>query len=208
MDGRGARPCPYCSLDAQKTRLLARIEDEYQDFSLNTIQPMAAIHWKQEAIIKQLRKEPDRSYAFFGLNGVGKTLFGWMLYKHAVQKGRHAVGVKLARLLEQFRAHQFDDSVVLEISPATLLQATSRYFVFLDDITVAPTSEYAGRKFYDLMDAIKTKGHQLVVTAHAPIEQIERIWNAAGYNIGSAIVRRILQSDEMLHVNDLFKEQR
>lgn len=208
VPGKGARPCPVCSLDAQKKRLLARIEDEYQMFSLATLEPMTARHWKQEAVLRQLRKEPERSYAFFGLNGVGKTLFGWLLYRYAVEKGRYAIGIKLTRLLDQYREQEFDESVIPEISPTTLLQAKSRYLVFLDDITVAPTSQYAGRKFYDLMDAIKTKGHQLVVTAHAPVEEIERIWNASGYNMGAAIVRRILQSDEMCRINDLFKEKK
>lgn len=206
--GDGVRPC-VCLTRKRVERLLS-VEwlQCYRRFDLAMIQPDPQRHWKQSALLDQLRREPERSYAFFGTNGIGKTLFAWLLYRYAVEDGRFAVAVKVKRLLDDFRAAEFDPDHCPAITARTLIEAKSRWLVLLDDFGVASPSAYAGSQLYDLCDAIYTKGHQLVVTSHSTAESLQRHWSQAGDRYGAAIMRRVLEVEGMVQVTELFNGER
>lgn len=200
---KGTYPC-HCKKKADIEQRLAKIEDEYRGYSLDTIQPDASRHPKQAQVLAMMRDDPRASFAFFGDNGIGKTLFGWLLYRRAVEDGRFAVAVKTKRLLDSYRRAEFDPDEPLAITADVLLRAETRYFVFLDEIGVASPSQYAGAQFYDLVDAIYTKRHQLVVTSHSTVESLSAHWSRSGDRYGVAILRRILELDGMTEVGGLF----
>lgn len=203
----GAKPC-RCKQEADIAQRLARIDDEYRGYTLETIQPDASRHPKQADLIAKMRNDPSASFAFFGQNGIGKTLFGWLLYRRAVEDGRFAIAVKTKRLLDSYRRAEFDADEPLAITADVLLRAKTRYFVFLDEIGVASPSAYAGAQFYDLMDAIYVKRHQLVVTSHSTVDALVEHWGRSGDRYGVAILRRILELDGMIEVGGLFTEER
>lgn len=199
VTGKGMRPCPDCAERKRRARLLSLPEfSRYHAARLEILQPMPERHWKQPLLIEQLKRDPDASYAFFGLNQIGKTHLGWCLYAHAVEQGRPAIACAAYSLLEKLTELEYNDEARPPITASVLLASDKRWCVFIDDLTALPRfSTFAVNQFYQIFNAIMQKRHQLIVTAHATPAAIEDAFNAGGFNMGASILGRIKNADRM-----------
>lgn len=176
-------------------RGLDRIPGMYARLTLETITPNAAKHPLQADVIATMREHSESSFAFFGRNGCGKSLFGWLLYRKAIEAGRSAFGMPLSELLAQYRAFEKDNDKLADVMPADLRQNKRRYLIFLDEIEKARPSEFAGEMLFRLIDAAYSFSHQLIVTTNTTAERLSAHWSENGDTYGSSIVRRIMEME-------------
>lgn len=198
--GKGARPCPDCAEAARRARLLSKPEFAlYHDVSLETLEARPDMHWKQPAIIKRVKEQPDASYGFFGLNRIGKTHIGYAIYRHAVESGRPGVAVPAYQLLRELTDLEFNEQARPAITANSLFRTDARWCIFIDDLTALPRfSAFGVNQFYQIFNAVIQKGHQLIVTAHATEAMIEDAFNQGGTNMGASIIGRIRNADRMM----------
>lgn len=188
--GAGLKPCD-CRRQKADRKLLARIPPEYRSLSLETIKPDVERHPAQARVIPFLKVNPERSYYFSGRFGCGKTLFGWVLYRSAIEAGRPVVGMPLPELLDELRDYEADREAKPTLQPKQLMQDETRYLIFLDAIDFARPTGYAAEMLYRIVDAAYTFRHQLIVTSNLNREKLAEHWGSA--DRGPAILRRILE---------------
>jgi len=198
---QGSRRC-HCLRDAIKARKLAAIPPKFAAFTLGTITPDAKRHAKQAALLDTMRAEPSASYVLCGRNGCGKTLFGWLLYRAAVEREMLASGVSCAELMRQFRAWEFDAEKLPIVTPADL-RSDERRFVFIDELDKARPSEYAAEQLFELVDAAYSHDQQLVITSNTPLDGLAEHWSRNAATIGASIVRRLMDMSGAILV-DMF----
>lgn len=199
VEGRGAKRCDCLTIAVQQ-RLLSRIPPEYRDFDLLTIQPDLSRHPKQAALIGAIKADSDMSLLLTGRVGCGKSLFGWLFYKMAVEAGRPAVALPLAELLLQFRRHEMGGDGKPSVTFEDLRTDRKRYLLFLDEFDKARPSEFAGEQLFLLMDAVYTYRHQLIVTSNLTTDDLRSHWSRASEQYGVSIMRRLIEMDGMTRV--------
>jgi DNA replication protein DnaC len=197
--GEGARRCE-CLRNRLRQRALDRIPTIYRRFTLENALADPARHPSQALVLAAMRKQPETSFAFFGANGCGKSLFGWLLYRKAIESNRYAVGMPLADLLQQFRAWEKDPDKLPAITPGDLQQSNRRYLIFLDEVEKARPSEFSAEMLFRLVDAAYSYDHQLVIASNHRPEQLSAHWAANGETYGPSIVRRILEMENGIEV--------
>lgn len=198
-EGKGARRCD-CLSKAQRDRQLVRIPPEYRSYDLATLQADIDRHPKQAALIEAIRENPDTSLLLSGRVGCGKSLFGWLFYKAAVEQGRPSIALPLAELLLQFRRYEMGGEQVPDITFESLRTDKRRYLVFLDEFDKARPSEFASEQLFLLIDAIYTYHHQLIVTSNLDKDALRQHWSRASEQYGISIMRRLLELDGMTRV--------
>jgi len=195
LEPRGVKQCE-CLKAKQRRRLLDRIPPEYSGFDLETIYADATRHPQQESLINALRADPDISILLCGRVGCGKSLFGWLLYKKAIEVERPAVALPLAELLGQFRRYECGSDQLPAVTSESLRE-NRRWLIFLDEFDKARASEFAGEQLFLLMDAIYTYRHQLIVTSNISKDELRAHWSKASEQYGVSIMRRLLELDRM-----------
>ena len=208
VKGKGARPCPDCG---ERLRRLGCLSTPYfalyQDVTLENLQARPDLHWKQPAIVARVKADPERSWAFLGRNRIGKTHIGWALYRYAIEQGRPGVAVPAYQLLQDLTELEINEQARPALTPEMLYRTDSRWCVFIDDLTALPRfSVFGVNQFYQVLNAVIQKGHQLIVTAHASEEQIETAFNQGGQNMGASILGRIQGADRMTIPQGLLEE--
>lgn len=170
--------------------------------SLATIQPDAKRYAGQADLIQWLRSNPEASYAFTGnltgseppnmeSNRTGKSLFGWLLYLEAVERGQRAHGFFLPDLLKQFQAWEQNPDKVPDLTPGDLRQNHTRYFLLLDELDKDRPTEFRAEVLFQLIEAAHSFKHQLVVTTNYTLDGLAAHWSRNGVAYGPAIVSRI-----------------
>lgn len=177
-----------------------RIPTIYRGFALETIKPDLTRHRTQAMVIATMQRQPETSYALFGENGCGKSLFGWLLYRKAIEDGRYAVALPLSELLAQFRAWEKEPDNLPAITPGDLRQSKRRYLIFLDEIEKARPSEFAAEMLFALVDAAHSFDHQLIVTSNLKPEELSAHWARNGSSYGPSIMRRVMEMRDGLEV--------
>lgn len=193
---RGAKQCD-CLKAKLRARLLERIPAEYRSMDLATIKPDARRHPEQASLLPALQAAPDTSVLLCGRVGCGKSLFGWMLYKRAVEEGRPAVAAPLAELMGEFRRYECGDDKLPSVVSSDLREDRRRWLIFLDEFDKARPSEFATEQLFLLMDAIYAGRHQLVVTSNLGKDALREHWSRASEQYGVSIMRRMLELDGM-----------
>ena len=207
-NGLGWEPTPQgskrcnCLRDSIKRIKLAAIPPLFAGLSLETIAPDANRHRSQAALIQAMRDEPYGSFILCGRNGCGKTTFGWLLYRAAVEREQPATGVTCAELMHQFRDWQFSDDKVPSITP-DMLRTNERRFLFIDEIDKPKPSEFAAEQLFELIDAAYAYRHQLVITSNTPLDGLAAHWSRNAVTIGASIVRRLMEIDSAI-LADMF----
>lgn len=202
VPGDGAKLCE-CEKRKRVERRLARIPAEYRAFDLATIQPMAEKHAKQERLFATVKADPGVSLMMYGKNGCGKSLVGWLLYKRAIEDGRPAIFLSLSELMRQFREWELDPLKLAVIDAASLRETKARWLIVLDEAEKARPTEFASEKLCDLLDAIYTNRHQLVVTSNFSPSDLREHWSRQNPVYGTSILRRVMELDGLKDV-DLF----
>lgn len=206
--GQPARPCE-CMERKRKARMLAAltraIGDAYAPYTLENLVALPSRHWKQNVIIQRMRQEPDARWAFFGTQGIGKTLFAFVLARHAIEQGRFVVATTLKDLLDDLRDWQFNEDVKPAITADTLRDAKTSWCIFVDDIGAMNSTPYAVQEWLSIVNAIySTDRHQLIVTSMSSEQVLRQHYEKAGDGLGVAILRRILDMPNVLKPTQLF----
>jgi DNA replication protein DnaC len=194
---QGAKPCRHLEAE-RRARLIAALPDEYKSFALETITPLPKghrnFHPKQADVITRLSHNPYLSYVICGTYGTGKTLFGNLLYRRALEEERPAVSITLVELLQQYRkwATGGDEPV---ITPDIVRRNKARQFVLIDEFAKpgGRVTEFASGSLHSLVQACYEHHAQLVITANKNKDDLQRIWSAADPEYGPAIMRKVLQ---------------
>lgn len=193
---RGAKRCD-CLEAKLRTQLLERIPAEYRAFDLATIQPDISRHPDQASLVPALQADPSVSIFLAGRVGCGKSLFGWLLYKRAIEDGRPAVAAPLAELMSEFRRYECGDEKLPRIMSGDLREDRRRWLIFLDEFDKARASEFATEQLFLLLDSIYAGRHQLVVTSNIGKDELRAHWSKASEQYGVSIMRRLLELDGM-----------
>lgn len=217
--GRGAKPC-VC---AERKRLLAKlaaIPTGHQHVQWSTLAPDTERFkdmpngWRliemQKRHIAQIKGQPDRSYFLWGGTGLGKSAFGYALYRYALSRKMPAYAFTLSDYLADMREVEFSLGIKVHISDrfdlSVLIQKIRRVFVFIDEVSSPDTrpSAFAAESLRKLIDAVinwgPQGGHQLVVTSNYNADDLAAFWSqesAAGF----AAVRRMLEGAAELELN-------
>jgi DNA replication protein DnaC len=192
----GAKRCE-CLEARLRTQLLASIPAEYRAFDLATIKPDTNRHPGQASLIPKLHAYPEASLLLCGKVGCGKSLFGWLLYKHAVECGRPAVAAPLAELMAEYRRYECGGDKLPSVMSADLRSDKRRWLIFLDEFDKARASEFAAEELFLLMDAVYAGRHQLIVASNLTKDELRAHWSQASEQYGVSIMRRLLELDGM-----------
>ena len=149
----------------------------------------------QHQIIKRLRADPDRSFAFFGPSGFGKTSYIAALWHRAVtqSEGRGCYYVQMCDLVRSLRNYEFDRDETPELSRQIIRDAVSmgrRPRVFIDEFDKVTASEFARNAIHDFIDELYKQsdgtphGVQLVLGTNLDRDEFVQIW-------GANVLRRI-----------------
>ena len=196
ITARGAKQCD-CLQAKLRARLLERIPAEYCGFDLATIEADPRRHLEQSGLLNFLRANPETPLFLSGRVGCGKSLFGWLLYKAAVESGRPAVAAPLAELMAEYRRYECGDDKLPAVISTDLRSDKRRWLIFLDEFDKARPSEFATEQLFLLMDAIYAGRHQLVVTSNLSKDDLRSHWSRASEQYGVSIMRRMLELDGM-----------
>ncbi len=196
VTAKGAIRCE-CLSQKLRRQLLERIPAEYRDMDLGTLKPDARRHPEQTSLLPALQAAPDTSILLCGRVGCGKSLFGWLLYKRAVEEGRPAVAAPLAELMGEFRRYECGDERLPSVVSHDLRADKRRWLIFLDEFDKARASAFATVELVLLMDAIYAGRHQLVVTSNLGKDALREHWSRASEQYGVSIMRRMLELDGM-----------
>lgn len=198
LAGHGAKRC-RCKAEKERATALALVPPRFGSPRLDTLAARSDLHPKQAQIISGIRANPNESYLFYGLNGVGKSHLGWALYCHAIAEGRRAVAAKLDALLTEYRKFELQRSDDPEnhwrpcILSEDLKSKDRRWTIFLDELEKSTPTEFAAKRLFALLDAAQEYGHQLLFTSNLTPEKLQHRWSREDEVWGNSIARRIAQ---------------
>jgi DNA replication protein DnaC len=194
----GVKPCE-CLLRRMRQIEVNRIPPRYRKLSIETIFPQPSRHPTQARVIANLKAQPSSSYLFLGRNGCGKSQFGWVLYRAAVDANRPAIAIALSDLLMEFRAWDVD-KIQPRLTAESLRERKGRWLIFIDEIEKARPSEFAAEKLFRILDEIYNFNHQLVITSNLRPAELKKHWSRADEQYGPSIMRRLFELPDAVHV--------
>lgn len=151
--------------------------------------------------MRLVRANPEASYLLAGDNGVGKTHLGWALYRAALCRKRRAVGDTLQRFLDEFRVWELlspdEQRSALRgerkgrprVLPEDL--RAGRWTLLFDEFDKARVSEFTSRQLFELINAARDFGHQVIVTTNKPWDDLRATWCAIDEVYGDSIMTRL-----------------
>ena len=196
-----------CRKADRKKRLLDKIPVEYRELDLASVRPDANRHSKQTALLDAVKQSPDTSLYLSGKNGCGKTMIGWLLYKRAIEQGRPAIFLPMPELLRQLREWEMDSEKLPAIEAQSLRESKHRWFIGIDEAEKARPSEFASEALFQILDAVYSHHHQLVVTSNFSARDLREHWSRQNPVWGASIMRRIMELDDLIEV-EMFNEER
>jgi len=204
----GVKPCSCLKRKTQQQRLKRLLNSDlfrqippiYRMHTLETITPDPARYAGQGEKLAYIQAHPDDSYCLFGDNGTGKTMIGWMLFRHAIEQGRPAVGVTVRELVEDRRESLFAEGRKPKLNREDLKTDAVRWLVFLDEFHRCKPSEFAAETLWDILDVAYSYNHQIIITANERNDYLIDHWSKEIGNYGRAIMRRVLEADGMTKV--------
>ena len=134
-------------------------------------------------------------------------MVGWLLFKRAIEQGRPAVFLSMPELLREFREWEMDSVKYPSIDASTLRETKSRWFIGIDEAEKARPSEFASEVLCDLLDAVYSHRHQLVMTSNFSASALKERWSRQSPVYGTSIMRRVLELDGLIEV-EMFHELR
>lgn len=150
-------------------------------------------HPSQAIAVAQVKREPDASYVFCGRNGSGKTHISWALCRHALIQGRRIRAVLLEDLMGQWREWEIDESAKRPVVVVDDLKLGPTYTIFLDEFEKVKPSEFASRRLFEFLNAVRDFKHQLLVTSNKEWGALQRHWSTVDPIYGSSIMTRLME---------------
>lgn len=150
-------------------------------------------------MLASIRANPEASYLLFGRNGSGKSLFGWLVYRAAVEAKRCVVGISVSELLLQFRRCEVE-GIAPVVDSDSLQDRHRRWLLFLDEFEKARPSEFAAESLFRLLDTAYNYGHQVVITSNLKPGELQAHWSRATEQYGPSILRRLFELKDAVRV--------
>jgi len=198
LPDEGAKRC-HCEIERVRVETLSlalsKIPYRYKDAELSTLKPRIDLHPKQSEIVEYMPGHLEDNYFLCGRPDSGKTHFYWTLYRDRAVRGVPVFASKLFDLIEGIKAHMFNGAP----SPLPALDVP-RISIFLEDVNKARPTEFVAERFFNFLDDIYNRQHQIVVTSQISPEDLIKYFHKVddqGVTVvdGSAIVRR-MKNDE------------
>ena len=162
----------------------------------------------QEKVIRDVKANPDASYAFFGPAGTSKStyavaLFSDVLLKHVQDTCKIPIWnvrdkmisdcvwrVSAKTVLEQFVAEATGDGhpIVNRAAIAQARRAGYKPRLFIEEIDKVKYTDFKVNAIFELIDAIYENDGQLVFNTNLPLPKFGALF---GDEVGPAIVRRV-----------------
>jgi predicted ATPase len=198
--GTSARNC-VCVKRASRAALLAKVPAFFNSPRLSRLRPRPELHPKQAKVIAFLQANPEESFLLTGKNGTGKSHLAWALYRNAVFKRRPVVACVVRDLIADFRRVEVgvSEGEILKsprVTPEELRKPGRRWFLFLDEFEKARPSEFAAEQLFNLLDAARSFGHQLVIASNFTPDQLGKHWGRIDPIWGNSIMTRLKDCHE------------
>lgn len=216
-DGKGNRPC-RCRREKLRQIAVSRIPERNRRNGIPILEELRPIvpreHVGQSAAVRAsvlawqtkligfVRKHPFRSINLCGSNKIGKSQIGYALYLNAFEKGRTARCFKMAELLAdyaKFATQSFQHlptedayraAFVPRLTVDELASAPGSYTVLIDEFhNVLPSfTEAQMRTTFEILDAIKAHGHQLILLSNFPFQWLRKAMHARQSKLGESVI--------------------
>jgi DNA replication protein DnaC len=207
IDGRSCE-CLARRRIAEKIERLNRRYAKFKQFDLMSLVADPERHPAQKDLIPKIQANPQASVVMFGETDTGKTMVGYVMAKYAIERGRPVVAITLSELLDQYRA-QFSNSDRLPIVDAeTLRESRDRYLIFIDEACKARPTQFAGEKFFNLINAASETEQQVIIASNKSKPALMAHWERANVDedaeyscYGEPIMRRLCEMKQAIEVN-------
>lgn len=193
--------CPVCSAYVENLTAFTQTYFEvvpraYRHFTLRTLQPYpeSPVPTERQAeIIAALKANPDKSYAFFGPAGTGKTvwataLYSKMLYRQYTRPNPRWNWFPVRRIstkamLDQHshwlkhRSNSENPAREPDITSEKITAATKAgqtYRLFLEDMNGSEASAERRATLFDVLNTLYENGGQLVLTSSLTVAEFKR----------------------------------
>jgi DNA replication protein DnaC len=178
------------------------IPPKFQEAELATIKPIVEKHVKQKLLLETVKNKPFESYMLLGKNGVGKTWFGYALFKNAALNGRRAVAMSMVQLMNEFKRvemHDTDDWKP-QVTPEDLSQNHTKWTIYVDEIEKTRITEFTVEKFFDLVNAASSFGHQIIITSNMNEAKLRKHFSEIDPVYGDSIMRRLKENATLIEM--------
>jgi DNA replication protein DnaC len=202
-----------CFIRRRIAEKLARLNRRYAKFAHLDLMSLVADptrHQGQKDLIPRIQAKPDSSMILFGGTGSGKTMIGYVMAKYAIESGRPVAAITLSELLDQYRA-QFSNSDRLPVVDAeTLREPDGRYLIFIDEACKARPTQFAGEKFFHLINAASEAEQQVIIASNKSKPMLMAHWERANVDddsdaefscYGEPIMRRLCEMKDAIEVS-------
>lgn len=206
----GGRRCE-CAVRRQIAERLSKLNRRYAKFAHLDLMNLTAdpeCHPKQADLIPLIQANPEISLVMFGGTGTGKTTIGLVLAKYAIEQGRPVVTITLSELLDQYRLQYGTPDRLPIVDADTLRESDRRYCLLIDEVDKTKPTEFAGERFFNLVNAASETQQQVIVASNRPKDALMAYWERAAYGgeaeysiYGEPIIRRLCELPGAIEVN-------
>ena len=187
-----------CREESRRQKLIARIvPDMWVGLKVADLRPYPGIAEifaisSQENLLRIIKADPMRGYAFFGPSGCGKSRFLHCLIQEAINQGKEVFYSKMGRLIQVMRENEFGRlpeerwGEIIEADDLRSRKDGDRLHIFIDEIDKIPITDDAYLKILELVDFIYENRNRatLNVCSNLDTDKFAKIW-------GDALSRRI-----------------
>ena len=202
IEGKGAKRCRCLQRQINRNALAVVPSDQFGRPKLSRLQPRADIHPAQIDVVRLVKSRPAASFLLCGMNGSGKSHIAWAIYRWAIANRRRAIGCSLNHLLRQYRDWELmspDDRVTAQrertnLRPLVLpddLRSADKHTLLLDEFEKASVTEFTSRMLFELLNAVRDFGHQVIVTSNKDWDQLREHWSRIDEVYGNSIMTRL-----------------
>lgn len=145
---------------------------------LNSIVPNPKIHSRHPEYLAMLKRNPEKSFYFFGKTGTHKTTFAWALMQEAGRRGQKVGGNTGRQLADTIRNYSLHQSLPKNASFYSLeqLETSERFCVLIDEIELFPVTEYSLSTLFELVDKVQAYEQQLIITSNKSVSELLQKW--------------------------------
>jgi DNA replication protein DnaC len=160
------------------------------------------LHPRQQAAIDAVRSRPNDSYLLLGKNGSGKTHIGWAMFRNALAQRRPAVACTVRDLLAEFRRVEVGvpDGETMKsprVTAEQLRKPGKPWFLLFDEFEKARPTEFASEQLFNVLDAVKSFNHQIVVTSNLTANDLRAHWSRIDEIWGNSIMTRLSECHQV-----------
>jgi DNA replication protein DnaC len=195
------KPC-ICRDKIRLDYINSMIPPKFQGAELSKLRPLVEKHVKQSILFEEVQNNPFNNYLLLGKHGAGKTWVGYALFKNAALSNRRAVALSLASLMGEFKRVEMGDtdSWKPQVTVGDLSQTHTKWTLFLDEVEKARVTEFTVEKFFELINAASSFGHQIIATSNMTEDALKSHFSKIDQVYGLAIMRRLTEGSTVMEM--------